>query len=96
MEQSVKMLINAGIAVELLVPSPKDQTDEVGIRLHPYGKGLPKDKMILGSGLTFYEALEDAIAKANERRWEHLSWAKRPWAVLPSWGQETAASLGLL
>lgn len=96
MEDIVKDLINAGISVELLVPAPKDQVDVVGIRLHPYGKGMPKDKMILGVGPTFAEALNDAVEKAHAKRWEHLSWSKRPWAVLPSWAAETAAALGLV
>lgn len=81
MEGDVWELFKAGIAVDLLVPLGTSTVLDVGVRLRPYKKTLPKNKMILGCGATFPEALEDAIGKAHDGRWESLDWAARPWEV---------------
>lgn len=80
MEAEVYDLFNSGIAVELLVPGLRDSCTEVGIRLRTYGKSLPRNRMVLGAGATFEEALSDATAKAEGGRWENLDWAARPWS----------------
>ena len=81
MEDDVYALVNAGIAVDLLVPSRYDSGGEVGIRLRPFAKNLPRNRMVLASGDTFVEALTRAITKGEEGRWETLDWAARPWPV---------------
>lgn len=94
MEPIIRELIQSGVAVDLLVPSVRDDNEQVGVRLRTMGKNLPKDRMVLGEGTTFMEALNEAVARAGERRWERLDWAARPWAVanrgdlnlLASWG----------
>lgn len=80
-EAAVWDLMRSGIGVELLIPTVREEGDTVGIRLRPWGKQLPKDKMILATGNTFAEALQDAITKAKDRRWERLSWTMRPWKL---------------
>lgn len=52
-----------------------------GVRLRPYGKSAPKDRMVLGGGYTAEEALTVAVGKARQGRWELLDWAARPWEV---------------
>lgn len=79
MEQTVVMLMQAGIAVELLVSAPPQGEPEVGVRLRPFGRKLPRNKMIIASGDTFEEALINAVGKAESRRWEALDWSARPW-----------------
>jgi len=96
MEATVWELMNSGIAVELIVTSPKDEITAVGIRLRTYGKLLPKDKMILSAGETFEEALEAAVEKAKGGHWEHLNWAARPWTVGTSAASRVAAAYGLV
>lgn len=81
MEDDVWELFNAGIAVDLLVPTSRDTCTDVGIRLRPYSKRLPAHRMVLGAGPTFIEALEDALVKAKAGRWESLNWSARPWGV---------------
>ena len=81
METTVYELVNSGIAVDLLVPSRYDSSDSVGVRLRPFSKNLPKNRMVLAAGHTFEEALHDAVAKAEAGRWENLDWAARPWPV---------------
>jgi hypothetical protein len=79
LEAYVYDLMNSGIAVELLVPSTKDSCTDVGIRLRTFGKQLPSNRMVLASGQTFEEALQKAVEKAEDGRWENLNWAARPW-----------------
>ena len=79
LEQTVSMLASAGIAVELLVSTAGDVEPEVGVRIRPFGRKLPKNKMIVASGATFEEALHNAVGKAESRRWEALDWSARPW-----------------
>jgi hypothetical protein len=79
-ENDVFALVQAGIAVELLVPVDNPAVTEVGIRLRTYGKQLPPNKMVLGVGEVFQEALLDAMQKAKSGRWENLDWSARPWA----------------
>lgn len=89
MEDDVWELFNAGIAVELLVPTSREACTCVGIRLRPYSKKLRQGVMVLASGETFVEALSDAIAKAQNGRWERLDWSARPWETAkgPGGGQ---------
>jgi len=79
MENDVFALNQAGIAVELLTPTDNPSETKVGIRLRTFGKSLPKDRMVLGVGETFTEALDDAMDKAKRGRWEHLDFSARPW-----------------
>lgn len=79
MEATVYDLFNSGIAVELLVPSLRDSCTDVGVRLRTYGKSLPRNKMVLAAGQTFEEALNEAVTKAEDGRWENLEWSARPW-----------------
>lgn len=79
MENIVFDLVKSGIAVELLVPTDAPDVTDVGVRLRTFGKSLPKDRMVLGVGATFSEALDDAVDKASRKRWEHLNWSARPW-----------------
>lgn len=79
LEQTVSMLASAGISTELIVQSNGDTDVDVGVRLRPFGRKLPKNKMIIASGSTFEEALRNAVGKAESRRWEALDWAARPW-----------------
>lgn len=95
-EERVWELMRAGIAVELLIPSVRETGATVGIRLRTWGKQLPKNMMVLGTALTFADALEDAVEKASNRRWEHLDWSKRPWEIAGAGDRETATVYGLL
>jgi len=52
-----------------------------GVRLRPYGKRAPKNKMVLGGGRTSLEALQQAVDKARANRWENIDWSARPWLV---------------
>ena len=96
MESDVFDLVKAGIAVELLVPTASPEVSDVGVRLRTFGKLLPKNKMVLGSGPTFYEALCDAMDKAKRGRWEGLDWAARPWPVNDRRDLNIAGSWGLV
>lgn len=78
-EDKVWALNGAGIAVELLTGSGEGETYYIGIRLRTFGKRLPANRMILAAGLTFEEALDEAISKAKAKRWESLDWGSRPW-----------------
>ena len=80
-EDKVYILVQSGIAVELLVGANQDDTYNVGIRLRTFGKNLPSNKMVLAGGETFEGALIDAIEKAKSKRWEQLDWASRPWTT---------------
>jgi hypothetical protein len=95
MEPAVKDLVQSGIAVDLLVPSVNDENEQVGVRLRTFAKSLPKNKMVLGKGKTFVEALDDAYTKAAARRWEPLEWAARPWPVKSAGDLNLLASWGL-
>lgn len=86
MENIVFDLFNAGIAVELLVPGRDCECTDVGVRLRPYAKRLPNNRMILGAAPTFMEALIIAVEKAEDGRWESLDWSKRPWTTGKSGG----------
>jgi len=81
MENDVFALVQSGIAVELLVPTDAPAETDVGIRLRTFGKKLPPKRMVLGSGATFAEALNDAMDKAKRGRWEDLDFAARPWSA---------------
>jgi len=83
MESIIYDLVNSGIAVELMVPSLRDQCTDVGIRLRTYGKSLPKNRMVIAAAPTFEEALNLAVEKAEDGRWENLNWAARPWECGP-------------
>lgn len=96
MEALTKQLIKAGIGVELLVPTEGDNLPSVGIRLRPFGKSLNQDVMLLGIGMTFAEALQDAVDKSKEGRWEPLDWAARPWVTFASRRGKDAAAFGLV
>lgn len=92
MEDVVKDLMNNGIAVELLVPPTASPCGDVGVRLRTFGKSLPAKRMILASAPTFEGALDHAVIKAEDGRWENLDWAARPWDCVPTSG---AARYGL-
>jgi len=97
METTVAELVTAGIAVELLVGRNEQDAQCYGVRLRTFGKGLPKDRMIIAAGETFEEALLEACSKAEQRRWENLVWSARPWDVSPKtsssilWGLDNAS-----
>lgn len=80
MEQLVLTLFQSGIAVELLCAAAVDGTEFYGVRLRPFGRNLPRTKMIVAAGNTFAEALINAVEKAESRRWEALDWSVRPWS----------------
>lgn len=96
LEAMVEELMNNGIDVQLIVPAPKDECGCVGVRLHPYGRDLPKNRMILAAGLTFEDALAEAVGKATDGRWENLNWAGRPWEVHAGRSREIAEAYGLV
>lgn len=96
MEALTKELMRSGIGVELLVPTEGDNLPSVGIRLRPFGKGLNPDLMLLGIGLTFAEALDDAVGKSKAGRWEPLDWAARPWVTFASRRNAAAGAFGLV
>lgn len=79
MEDNVRQLREAGIAVELLTGQDINGAEHVGIRLRTFGKLLPKNKMVIASAPTFEGALGAAIDKAQGGRWETLDWSKVPW-----------------
>lgn len=79
MEELTLSLFQSGIAVELLCAAAADGTQFYGVRLRPFGRNLPRTKMIVAAGATFAEALINAVEKAEARRWEALDWAVRPW-----------------
>lgn len=81
MEKLVRELVESGINVELLVPARGGPDSIVGVRLRTYGKSLPKNKMVLGSGKTFDDALKEAIKRGQSGHWDALDWAARPWPV---------------
>ena len=89
MEELVLELLKAGISVELLAAEAADGTGFVGVRLRPFSRNLPRNKMIVAKGDTFSEALINAIEKAENRRWEALDWAKRPWEQFARPGRNT-------
>lgn len=80
MEQLTLSLFQSGIAVELLCAAAADGTEFYGVRLRPFGRNLPRTKMIVAAGNTFAEALINAVDKAESRRWEALDWSIRPWS----------------
>jgi hypothetical protein len=80
MEQLTLSLYQSGIAVELLCAAAADGTQFYGVRLRPFGRNLPRTKMIVAAGNTFEEALINAVEKAESRRWEALDWSIRPWS----------------
>jgi hypothetical protein len=53
------------------------------VRLRPFANKAQKDNMVLGKGETFADALQDAVKRAEQGRWEPLDWAKRPWETRP-------------
>lgn len=97
METTVAELVSAGIAVELLVGRNAAGEQCYGVRLRTFGKSLPKERMIIAAGNTFEEALIDAVAKAEQRRWEYLVWSARPWDIAAKeshstlWGLDNAS-----
>jgi len=93
MEEAVLELMLAGIATELLCARAADGTAFYGVRLRPFGRNLPKNKMIVAAGATFEEAVINAITKAEARRWEALDWSTRPWEQLTR--NSPASSFGL-
>lgn len=95
MEPIVRELVQAGIAVDLLIPAVKDDEGQVGVRLRTMGKQLPKNRMIMATGANFMEALDNAAGKAEQRRWENLDWAARPWPVADRRDLNVLASWGL-
>lgn len=95
MEQTVAELVSAGIAVELLVGLNAEGVQCYGVRLRTFGKQLPKDRMIIAAGNTFEEALCEAVAKAESKRWEHLVWSARPWDIKERTVPSTLYGLGV-
>lgn len=81
LEQLVADLQAAGIGVDLV--QGFDETGEwrLGVRIKTFGRNLPKNRMVLGTGDTYQEALVQAISKAENGRWENVDYAARPWAV---------------
>lgn len=67
--------------VEFLFDFSGDGDVHYGVRLRPYGRRAPRDKMVLGAGWTAEEALAQAVGKAKAGRWEKLDWALRPWGT---------------
>lgn len=65
--------------IEVLAHVIDGEVVELGVRLRAYRKDWPPGIMVLGQGLSFAEAMRDAIEKATSYRWEKLDWAKRPW-----------------
>lgn len=70
--------------VEFLFDFTGDGDVCFGVRLRPYGRRAPRNKMVLGKGWTAQEALQEAVDKAKEGRWETLDWASRPWPTKES------------
>lgn len=95
LEETVLSLYRAGISTELVLPGASEDTSSVGIRLRTFGRSLPKNRMVLGSGDTFAEALEVACDKARAGRWEPLDWSARPWAKSDGGGASLASRWGL-
>lgn len=93
MEEIVLELQLAGISTELLCARAADGTAFYGVRLRPFGRQLPKNKMIIAAGATFSEALVNAIEKAESRRWEAIDWSARPWESIVK--SDGARSFGL-
>lgn len=93
MEELVLELVLAGIATELLCARAADGTAFYGVRLRPFGRNLPKNKMIVAAGNTFSEALINAVEKAEARRWESLDWSVRPWSQIAR--SSSSGSFGL-
>lgn len=89
MEELVLELLKAGIATELLAAEAADGTGFYAVRLRPFSRNLPKNKMIIARGDTFSEALINAVEKAEARRWEALDWSKRPWEQYAKPGRNT-------
>lgn len=96
MEELVKELTYAGIAVDLLVPAPRDDQGQYGVRLRTYGRDLPPKRMVLGAGHTFEEAMYDATEHARASRWELLDWSARPWDVDKQSQPSAAAAWGFV
>ena len=96
MEDAVLELMLAGIATELLCARAADGTAFYGVRLRPFGRQLPKNKMIVAGGETFSESLIRAIDKAESRRWEALDWTARPWEQLARNSPTSSFGLGQL
>lgn len=78
-EEMFLALLWAGIAVEPVGGFDVDQQPRVGVRLRTFGRKLPPKRMVLATGATFEEALQNAVLKARDGRWETLDWADRPW-----------------
>jgi len=74
-------LQESGIALELLGGIDLASAYRLGVRLRTFGKDIPKNKMVLAAGDSFEEAANQAVAKAEARRWETLDFSARPWEV---------------
>ena len=62
----------------LVADAPMGTAPTVGVRIRPWDKDN-KNLMILGAGDTLQKALDAALVKARQGRWEALDWAARPW-----------------
>lgn len=77
----------AGITVDLIAGYDSGNNMRVGVRLRTFGKKAPKNLMVLATGETFFDALQEGVKKANAKRWETLIWEQRPWNVRPAEGE---------
>lgn len=80
MEELLIEATEARCNVDLLCDPAGMDTWNIGVRLRPWKNSRGGGDMILGVGDTVKEALENAVSKARNGRWETLDWAKRPWA----------------
>jgi hypothetical protein len=78
-ENRVLQLQASGITVDLLCAQISNSIAYVGVRLRPFAKKLPREKMVMATGATFEDALTVALGKAEDGRWENLDWSARPW-----------------
>ena len=67
--------------VDLLCDGDEANGYTFGVRLRPWSNTTTAGRMVLGQGDTVQGAIECAVQKAREGRWERLDWAKRPWTV---------------
>jgi len=90
LEQFVADLQSSGIGTDLVQGWDAEGEWRVGIRLRSFGRNLPKNRMVLAAGATYYEAMVAALGKAEEGRWESVDYAARPWETRPGLlGQHT-------
>jgi len=80
MDENIQRCTAKRCNIDVLCEEVGPDTFVYGARLRPWSRD-GRGRMVLGaSSSSWAQALDQAVAKAAEGRWEVLDWAKRPWA----------------